>query len=153
MTSKANITCKDGDAIKCVVVRTMSSSKTASKAERRRRIFLAARTIFVGANAQIRDRKDVKAAIERHQETFGQINSKKDLNVDVIWNLSEKGVFGSELKAKLEFPELYQVSAVRSLQHDVSEQNAARSEAEAFENISHAGSDDYQDGLDAHTAG
>ena len=129
----------------------MSASRMVSKPERRRRIFLTARTIFVGAIAQIRDRKDIRPVIARHHETFQQLNSAfgKDVVVDVISSLLENSVFESELRAKLAFPELYQVSAVRSLQHDVSEQNAARSEAEAFENISHADSDAYQDDVNA----
>ena len=120
-----------------------------SKPERRRRIFLTARTVFVGPSARIRDRKDIRPLISRHPDTFRQLNSAFGVNVvvDVIWSLLESGVFESELRAKLAFPELYQVSAVRTLQHDVSEQNAARSEAEAFDSISHADSDIYQDDI------
>ena len=58
----------------------------------------------------------------------------RNIVIDIIASLAEKGIFQSELKAKLAFPELYQVSAARSLQHDASEQEAARSEAKAFEN-------------------
>ena len=128
----------------------MSTSKMVSKAERRRRIFLTARTIFVGPLAQIRDRKDIRPLISRHPETFRQLNSAfgEHVVVDVIFSLLESGIFESELKGKLAFPELYQVSAIRNLQHDVSEQNAANSEAEAFDSISHADSVVYQDDID-----
>ena len=121
-----------------------------SKPERRRRIFLTARTVFVGPSAQFRDRKDIRPLISRHPDTFRQLNSAfgKDIVVDVIFSLLESGIFESELRAKLAFPELYQVSAVRTLQHDVSEQKAARSEAEAIDSVSHADPDVYQDDVD-----
>ena len=128
----------------------MSPSKMVSKPERRRRIFLTARTVFVGPSARVRDRKDIRPLISRHPDTFSQLNSAfgKDIVVDVICSLLESGIFESELRAKLAFPELYQVSAVRTLQHDVSEQNAARSEAEAIDRVSLADPDIYQDDVD-----
>lgn len=64
-------------------------------------------------------------------KSFGDI-----VVVDVIWSLLDSGVFESELKAKLAFPELYQPSPARNLQHDASEQEAARSEAEALDEAS-----------------
>ena len=121
-----------------------------SKAERRRRIFLTARTIFTGPNSRIRDRKTISAVVAQHEDHFKQCNAAfaKNIVVDVINSLLEHGVFESELKAKLSFPELYQVSALRSLQHDASEKNAAKSEAEAIETLSQQDSDIGQPDLD-----
>ena len=128
----------------------MCPSKMVSRAERRRRIFLTARAVFIGPSAQIRERKDIRPLSSRHPDTFRQLNSAfgENVVVDIICSLLENGIFESELKARLNFPELYQVSAVRSLQHDVSEQDAVNSEAEAFDSISHADSAVYQDDME-----
>ncbi len=65
------------------------------------------------------------------------LNLDKQPVIDITLSLLRKQVFESEEKAKLVFPELYHVSAVRGLQHDTSEKNAARSEADALEESEH----------------
>ena len=101
---------------------------------------MTARTVFSGVNAGLRQRKDVARCIAGHQQTFQLLIQAfgRDIITDVITSLPENGIFESELKAKLAFPELYQVSNVRSLQHDVSEQDAARSEDKALADVSKA---------------
>ena len=122
-----------------------------SKPERRRRIFLTARTVFTGVNAGLRQRKDITRCIADHGQTFQPLIQAfgRDVTANVITSLLENGIFESELKAKLAFPELYQVSKVRSLQHDVSEQDAARSENKALASVSQAGSLPQETGIDA----
>ena len=129
----------------------MPASSPVSKPERRRRIFLTARTVFVGVNAGLRQRKDVARCIAGHEPTFQLLIRAfgRDIITDVITSLLENGIFESELKAKLAFPELYQVSNVRSIQHDVSEQDAARSEDEALARVSQARSIPEEAGIDA----
>ncbi len=114
------------------------SMLSSSKPERRRRIFLAARTVFVGDTARVRDRTTIKTVISRHPATFQSLKQSfgEDSVVDLILSFLEKGIFESELKAKLAFPQLYQPTPARNLQHDVSEQEAARSEAEALDEAS-----------------
>ena len=128
----------------------MPTSSPVSKPERRRRIFLTARTVFAGVNAGLRQRKDVARCIAGHEQTFQLLIRAfgKDIITDVITSLLENGIFESELKAKLAFPELYQVSNVRSIQHDVSEQDAARSEDEALARVSQARSIPEEAGID-----
>ena len=115
----------------------MPSLKPTSKLQRRRKIFLAARKVFVGSAARVRDRSAIKTVISRHaafeslKQDFGEI-----IVVDVIWSLLDNGIFESELNAKLAFPELYQPSQARNLQHDASEQEVAVSEAEALNEAS-----------------
>ncbi|KAL8726082.1 MAG: hypothetical protein Q9181_006187 [Wetmoreana brouardii] len=118
-----------------------------SKPERRRSIFMTARTVFAGANARIRDRKSIAAVVADQESTFQPLKKRfgKESVIGVLLSLLENDIFESELKAKLAFPELYQVSAARSLQHDLSEQHAARSEAEALEAVSLAGDESEQD--------
>ena len=120
----------------------MSSSKpTSIDHEQERMVFLVARTVFAGGNAQIRQKKAIRSLIDRHGGAFRQItqNLGKDRVVGIIAKLLEAKTLESELKAKLAFPELYQVSAVRNLQHEASEQDAARSEEEALEELSQPG--------------
>ncbi|KAL8824418.1 MAG: hypothetical protein Q9191_005067 [Dirinaria sp. TL-2023a] len=121
-----------------------------SKAERRRSIFLTARRVFVGSSAQIRDRKAIAAVVAQHGAIFQKLNESfgKESVIGVLLSLLDNGIFDSELKAKLAFPELFQVSAVRSLQHDASEQHAAQSEAEAFDRISLANENGEEDDID-----
>ena len=122
-------------------------SKAATKAERRRSIFLTARRVFAGSSAQLRDRRAIAAIVGFHQDIFQDLNRTfgKESVIGVVISLLENGIFDSELKAKLAFPDLFQVSAVRSLQHDASEQHAAQSEAEAFDKISLANENGEQD--------
>ena len=135
-------------SIDCIVANpiTMPSSQSTSKPERRRRIFLAARTVFVGHEARVRDRAAIKAVISRHPAALKSLqqNFGEQIVVDVIWTLLDNGIFESELKAKLAFPELYQPSQVRNLQHHASEQEVARSEAEALNEASRSDIDVYE---------
>ena len=121
-----------------------------SKAERRRSIFLTARTIFAGPTAQVRNRKAIAAVVTKHEAAFRTPSRQfgRDILIDVLSSLIENGIFESEIKAKLAFPELYQVSAARSLQHDASEQHAAQSEAEALDRLSLAHENDEEDQSD-----
>ena len=116
------------------------SSGTAStrKVERRRQIFLIARAIFTGDKAQIRDKISVRSIVSEHDQTFSAVNQifGRNIVIEVIFSLLNHQVFESELKAKEVFPELYQISAVRDLQHVVSENEAARSEAKALQDVS-----------------
>ncbi|KAL8689884.1 MAG: hypothetical protein Q9218_004549, partial [Villophora microphyllina] len=150
------------DVLEILVPPSMGSVKE----QRIREMYSIMNPTVVGnrQNAQIRDRKAIAAVVARHGSTFQPLNKKFGYKVviDVTLSLLENRIFESELKAKLAFPELYQVSAARSLQHDVSEQNAARSEVEALEAISladdedeqelHPDSDDDYKAEDEHTA-
>lgn len=51
----------------------------------------------------------------------------------MIKTLLERQIFESELKAKIEFPGLFQTSPAGGLQHTESENDTAHSEAEALE--------------------
>jgi len=116
----------------------MSSSTPTTTEERRRNVFLAARAVFTDQKAFIRDRNAVEKLVSRHERSFRRelLHLDKQPIIDMTLSLLRKQVFESEEKAKLVFPELYHVSAVRGLQHDTSEENAARSEAKAQEEVS-----------------
>jgi hypothetical protein len=122
-------------------------------AAERRRVFLAFRPIFVGPNAQLRKSRKVRDVVTKHQRSFEPLlrDYGFDKVVNIIKVLLEQRIFESELKAKVAFPELFQLSAARDVQRTISENNAARSEAEALEEVEYLedradeGNDDLPD--------
>ncbi|KAH8696296.1 hypothetical protein BGW36DRAFT_397879 [Talaromyces proteolyticus] len=85
----------------------------------KRRVYLACRPIFAGNNALLRKAKKIR-----------------ELKVvDIIKILLEKQIFQSDVKAKIEFPELFHSSPARDVQRAASENDAARSAAEALEEV------------------
>ncbi|KAK3619915.1 hypothetical protein LTR22_025801 [Elasticomyces elasticus] len=92
-----------------------------SSASERRRVYLACRAIFAGNNAQLRKQKKIKEVIKKKQAYLAPLI--RDIGfenvVEVSRILLEDGVFESDLKAK----------------RTESEHNAARSAAEALEEM------------------
>ncbi|KAL6712890.1 hypothetical protein ACLMJK_009602 [Lecanora helva] len=131
----------------------MSNPIVVSKAERRRKVFLAARDVFNGPNSQIRDRGMVIDVIMRNERPLREIiqSFSRLIVCDIIFYLLTKQVFESELKAKLAFPELYSVPSVRKLQRQASELEAARSEQEAQEEITQSYDRAYEDQIEKYT--
>ncbi|KAH8587971.1 hypothetical protein B0O99DRAFT_731242 [Bisporella sp. PMI_857] len=103
----------------------------------RRRVFLAYRTVFTGPQAHIRRTKKVREVIEQHRSSFKSLIQDFGLNkvVDIVKALLDQCVFESELKAKVIFPELFHTSPTRDVQRNESENDAARSAAEALEEL------------------
>lgn len=58
-----------------------------------------------------------------------------DKVLHILKNLLEQDIFKSQVKAKIEFPELFQSSPARDVQRTASENDAAHSEAAALEEI------------------
>ena len=108
----------------------MSKYPTADK----RRVFLASRSVFSGQNVHIRRAKKIRETVLQYSSLFKPLVNDFGINktTDIIKILLEQKIFESELKAKIEFPELYQISPARSLQHAALETDAARSEAEVL---------------------
>ncbi|EAS29334.3 uncharacterized protein CIMG_08080 [Coccidioides immitis RS] len=113
----------------------------------RRRVYLACRAIFSGQNAQVRKARKVREIVEKRQATIPLV---KDFGiakvVEILRLLLENGVFQSDLKAKVEFPELFHSFPDRDAQRTVTEKCAAQSVAEALDEImSMGGPADKQD--------
>jgi hypothetical protein len=106
----------------------------------KRRVFLAYRTVFTGPNAHIRKSKKVREVIQQHRKSFEPLIKDFGFNkvVDIVKALLDQRVFESELKAKIAFPELFRSSPARDVQRNASENDAARSAAEALEVLSSA---------------
>lgn len=104
----------------------------------KRRIFMSYRSVFSSAKGQLRHkkkkiRKVVLANGGISQDLVKEFGLEKV--VDILRYLLGKGVFRSELEAKLEFPELFESESSRTIRRAASEDEAARSESEALDAI------------------
>jgi hypothetical protein len=104
----------------------------------RRRVYLACRAIFTGQNALVRKPKKIKELVEEHRRSLKPLIQDIGINkvTEILRTLLEGQIFQSELKAKLQFPELFCSTPGRNIQRAESENNAAKSVAEALEEIS-----------------
>ncbi|KAI2465171.1 hypothetical protein F4781DRAFT_425003 [Annulohypoxylon bovei var. microspora] len=105
-----------------------------------RRVYLACRAIFVGDKALLRRPKKVREEIAKRPWALGSLTHDLGTEkvVEILRDLLERRVFESELKAKIEFPELFHSSQDQEVQREASEIDAARSTAEALEEIASA---------------
>lgn len=101
------------------------------------RVYLACRPIFAGDNALVRKTKRVRNLILQHKKALRPLIQDFTFErvVNIVKHLLEKEIFQSDVKAKVEFPELFHSSPVRTAQRAASEDDAARSAAEALEEV------------------
>ncbi|KAI0827492.1 hypothetical protein F5Y06DRAFT_283720 [Hypoxylon sp. FL0890] len=106
----------------------------------KRRVYLACRVIFAGDKAHLRRPKKVREEIEKRPFALGSLTHDLGIEkvVEILRDLLERRVFESELRAKVEFPELFHSSPDQEVQREASEIDAARSTAEALEEIASA---------------
>lgn len=78
----------------------------------RRNVYLACRAIFTGQKAQFRRLRVVRKEVTRHLPPKHPLleDPGTEKVIDIVRGLLEKHVFESELRAKQEFPELFQSS-------------------------------------------
>jgi hypothetical protein len=109
--------------------------------EDKRRVYLACRAIFVGEKAQMRQQSKVLKTVNSHQSSLQSLERDMGVQkiVDIAKELLEKSIFESELKAKMEFPELFRTTPAQHILHAASENDAARSEAAALKEIEKSG--------------
>ncbi|KAL2210048.1 hypothetical protein CC79DRAFT_1394339 [Sarocladium strictum] len=105
-------------------------------AEARQRVYLCSRAIFSGDNANIKSAKRVKELVDQNRQSLGNILTELGEPVyTILQSLLDKKVFESELRAKLEFPELFRSSASRNAERQASEDEAANSTADRLNEI------------------
>ena len=117
--------------------------------ENEQRVFLAYRAVFEGSSAQIRQRKAILKVVLNHRnstQTLLKSLGEKQV-IDILKSLLERKIFQSELEGKLAFPNLFTTSLAQDEQHNASEADAVRSEAEALENVAFLG-EDRDDAMD-----
>ena len=112
-------------------------------------VYLALKNLFKGQNADIRQQKAVRKVVNSsldHEDVAGLV---REHNLDVVCNsartLLSENVFASTLKAKMRFPELFDLSPSHGAEKEASEIEAARHEADAIRQVLQ----DYPDNLDA----
>jgi hypothetical protein len=103
-----------------------------------RLIYLACQHIFRGPNSQVRKLKTVKGLIRQNELSLTDV--LREYNIDRTSNVAKKllesQVFDSTLKAKIRFPELFDVSPTQSAEREASEAEAAKEEANTVREIS-----------------
>lgn len=105
-----------------------------------RTVYLAFKNVFKGIDAQTRTDKTIKKKIQKHEDGSEEIRALlQEHNLDnvrkSIKTLLEGDIFGSTLKAKIRFPELFDVSPTQSAERAASEAEAARTEADAMRDV------------------
>ncbi|KAH8656439.1 hypothetical protein BGZ61DRAFT_434384 [Ilyonectria robusta] len=106
-------------------------------ANSRKRVYISCRAIFSGNNAQVRKQKKVKELVEKSRKSLKTLlqDLGHDTVIAILRSLLEGKIFESEIRAKIEFPELFRSSTIRDVQRQASEADAANSTAEALDEI------------------
>ena len=100
------------------------------------RVFLAYRALFQGQNSQIRQPKAIRKILTSRSTKSTLVKSIGiEKVVSILKLLLEKGIFSSELKAKLAFPILYETSPEQDARREASDVGAAKEEAEALHEV------------------
>ncbi|PLN86450.1 hypothetical protein BDW42DRAFT_190040 [Aspergillus taichungensis] len=103
----------------------------------KQRVFLACRPIFAGFQANLRKLKLIEKRIADHEHLVRPMLPGFNLKRTAVIakDLLQREVFKLDMKARVEFPELYVSSPAREVQHDAFEDEAARSVAEILDDI------------------
>ncbi|UNI16717.1 hypothetical protein JDV02_003130 [Purpureocillium takamizusanense] len=100
-------------------------------------VYLALKNVFKGHNAGVRQNRAIRKLIKQYRSQEDISDLIREHNVDVICNAARMllcdEVFESTLKAKIRFPELFDLSPTQSAEREASEAEAARHEADAIE--------------------
>ncbi|KAH6880116.1 hypothetical protein B0T10DRAFT_532044 [Thelonectria olida] len=102
----------------------------------RRRVYLAAKTIFSGADAQVRRRKIIVKMVHSCSGKLDPLLREfgEPMLVDILRKLLEDRIFELTLRAKAEFPELFAAS-LRDAEREASEAEAASSTQGALDEL------------------
>ena len=113
-----------------------------------RLVYLALRSVFIGEDAKIRSVRAIRKQIQKHLQRENVKALLKNHNQDHVYSaakeLLENHVFESTLSAKLRFPEVFSISPAQSADREQSEEEAARSEVNAFKNAAEGRLDDLE---------
>jgi hypothetical protein len=105
-----------------------------------RLVYLALKDSFKGADAQIRRAKKVREVVQKAQHNIDVRDLIQEHNLEnvcyIVKALLEQQIFESTLKAKIRFPEVFEISPAQSAERSASEAEAARLEADAIRSVS-----------------
>lgn len=103
-------------------------------------VYLALKESFKGADAQVRKAKKVREIVQKAQNNIDVRDLIQQHNIEnvcsVTKTLLEQQIFESTLKAKIRFPEVFEISPAQSAERSASEAEAARLEADAIKSAS-----------------
>ena len=120
-----------------------------------RLVYLALRNIFKGADAQLRRPKKVRELIQKHQHCADVRDLLEEHNVDTVCStakiLLDNQIFESTLKAKIRFPEVFEVSPAQSAEREASEAEAAKTEEDAIKDAAEGRQGNYIFGEEEET--
>ncbi|KAF2965964.1 hypothetical protein GQX73_g7574 [Xylaria multiplex] len=112
-------------------------------------VYLALKNVFKGENAKVRQLKAVRKLVAKSQNDADVSDIIKAHNLEIVCNtartLLTEEVFESTLKAKIRFPEVFDVSPAQSAEREASEAEAAISEANAIKGAVQRYADEVQD--------
>ena len=101
-----------------------------------RLVYLALKNHFKGADVQVRKLKKIREVIQKHQRHVDLRDLIREHSIDHISHIAkvllEQQIFESTLKAKIRFPEVFEVSPAQSAEREASEAEAARTEEDAI---------------------
>lgn len=104
-----------------------------------RSIYLAFKNVFKGQDAHVRTTKKIRKLIQAHQTEADVCDLITEYNIDNVCNavksLLEQRIFESTLKAKIKFPEVFDISPSQSADRAASEAEAARAEVHLIQDI------------------
>lgn len=112
-----------------------------------RSVYLAFKNVFKGPDARMRAAKKIKKKVQSSKEENEEIRALvQEHDIDHIGNtvkaLLEAEIFESTMKAKIHFPEVFDVSPAQSAERAVSEAEAAKTEADAIRDVTVGQQDD-----------
>lgn len=91
-------------------------------------IYLELKNTFKGADAQVRKPKKIRELIQKQQHSIDVEDLAQAYNLDNVCNaakvLLDQQIFESTLKAKIRFPEVFEVSPAQSAERFASEEEA-----------------------------
>ena len=101
-----------------------------------RLVYLAFKNTFRGADAQVRKPKKIRELIQKTQGNADARDLIQEHNLDNVCNVAkallDQQIFESTVKAKIRFPEVFEVSPAQSAERSFSEAEAAKLEADAM---------------------
>ncbi|KAI2625546.1 hypothetical protein GGS21DRAFT_531300 [Xylaria nigripes] len=99
-------------------------------------VYLALKNVFKGTNAEIRQLKAIRKLVKKSTNDADVADLIEAYNEDIICNIARTllidEIFASTLKAKIRFPEVFDVSPAQGAEREASEAEAAINEANAI---------------------
>jgi hypothetical protein len=99
-------------------------------------VYLTLKNVFKGPDAEVRQLKSIRKLITKYQKQYDVANLINAHSLDTVCNIARtlltEQIFESTLKAKIRFPEVFDVSPTQSAEREASEAEAVRNKANAI---------------------